>query len=178
MNSQEDRQAMPGQPAWYLLQCKSRQDFRAEVHLRNQGYTCFQPVIQAERLRHGKRQLLNEPLFPGYLFIRLDCTRDNWGPIRSTRGVCRLVGFNGCPLPVPDEVVATVKSRVAESPCITHLQPGDKVIIKDDAFADIEAIFSAFDGERRVIILLNLMQRQQQVVLPVSRIVKQDLQYA
>ena len=178
VNSQDDRHTSPGQPAWYLLQCRSRQDFRAAEHLANQGYTCYQPVVQAERLQRGKRCQRSEPLFPGYLFIQLDSVNDNWGPIRSTRGVARMVGFNGQPHPVPANVVKALQVRVAEAPCIAPLQPGDKVIIKDGAFADIEAIFQSFDGDERVVILLTLMQRPQQLVLPVSRIERQEPAYA
>lgn len=163
---------MPGQPAWYLLQCKSRQDFRAELHLSNQGYTCFLPVVQTERLQQGKRRQFTEPLFPGYLFIRLDRINDDWGPIRSTRGVCRLVAFNGQPQAVADDVVTRLQARIAEQPCIAPLNPGDRILIKDGAFADIEAIFHAFDGDERVVILLTLVQRQQHLVLPISGIEK------
>lgn len=175
MNSQEDHSTVPAQSAWYLLQCKPRQNFRAEENLCNQGFICFQPVVEVERLQSGKRRIITEPLFPGYLFIRLDCINDNWSPIRSTRGVSRLVGFTGLPLSVPDDVVETLRQRLVEQPRIAPpLLPGDKVIIKDGAFAAIEAIFKAFDGDERVVILLDLMNRQQQLVVPVSSIEKRE----
>lgn len=174
MNSQEDHVTALDQPAWYLLQCKPRQNFRAEENLCNQGFTCFQPVVEVERLQSGKRRITTEPLFPGYLFIRLDSINDNWSPIRSTRGVSRLVGFTGLPLRVPDDVVEALRQRLDEQPRIVPLQPGDTVIIKDGAFATIEAIFKAFDGEERVVILLNLMNREQQLVVPVGSIEKRE----
>lgn len=174
MNSQEDRTQLHGQPAWYLLQCKPRQNFRAEENLCNQGFTCFQPVVDVERLQQGRRRLASEALFPGYLFIRLDSVNDNWSPIRSTRGVTRMVGFNGRPQPVPDDVVMALRQRIAHQPRIAPLQPGDKVMIKDGAFAAIEAIFKAFDGDERVVILISLMHREQQLVVPVSGIEKVD----
>lgn len=72
-----------------------------------------------------------------------------------------MVGFNGRPHPVPDNVVLALRDRVAEQPRIAPLQPGDKVIIKDGAFAAIEAIFKSFDGDERVVILLSLMHCEQ-----------------
>ena len=47
------------------------------------------PASAATRSAQGAKA--GEPLFPGYLFIRLDSTHDNWYPIRSTRGVNRVV---------------------------------------------------------------------------------------
>ncbi|HSA40732.1 MAG TPA: transcription termination/antitermination NusG family protein, partial [Mycobacterium sp.] len=53
-----------------------------------------------EKLGGGRIQKVEESLFPGYLFIQLDA-QSNWAPLRSTRGVSRLVVFSGYPLPVP-----------------------------------------------------------------------------
>lgn len=173
MNRQDDTPSAASH-AWYLLQCRVRQDSRAAEHLGNQGYSCFQPLVQVERLQGGRRRLCTEPLFPGYLFIRLCSVTDNWGPIRSTRGVARMVGFNGQPQPVPAEVVEALQARLASAPVITPLQPGDPVRVTQGAFANLEAIFQRFDGDERVVILLNLLQRPQPVVLPAGSIEKRE----
>ncbi len=167
-----------GQAAWYLLQCKPQQNFRAQENLNNQGFSCYLPVVHTERVQQGRRRDVTEPLFPGYLFIHLDCVNDNWGPIRSTRGVTRMVGFNGKPHPVPLSVIEALRQRMTVQPCMADLLPGDRVMIINGAFADIEAIFKAYDGDERVVILLNLMRREQQLVLPVSSIEKREGIYA
>ncbi|WP_339845785.1 transcriptional activator RfaH, partial [uncultured Halopseudomonas sp.] len=95
---------------WYLIQCKARQDERAELNLRNQGFICYRPVHQVERLRHGKRVRLEESLFPGYLFIHLNYLSDNWYSIRSTRGVLRLVGFDHQPTAVSPQIINAIKT--------------------------------------------------------------------
>lgn len=56
-------------PRWYVVHCKPREDERALEHLSRQGYECYRPVRTVERLRHGRRQVVKEALFPGYLFI-------------------------------------------------------------------------------------------------------------
>lgn len=72
--------------AWYLAQCKPRQDERAQQHLENQGYTCYRPQYRRERVLGGRLQAQMESLFPGYLFIQL-AGDSNWSPLRSTRGL-------------------------------------------------------------------------------------------
>ncbi|MNG06767.1 Transcription antitermination protein RfaH [compost metagenome] len=57
--------------AWYLVQCKPRQDERAEENLLRQGYACYRPQHSCERIVRGRRQPIVESLFPGYLFIQL-----------------------------------------------------------------------------------------------------------
>ena len=53
---------------------------------------------------------------------------------------------------------------------ISKFNAGDKVTILDQGFAGIESIFMSMDGEERVILLINLMNRQQQISLPVTSI--------
>ena len=153
---------------WYLVQCKPRQDERAEENLLRQGYECSRPACRRERLLRGQMQHVQESLFPGYLFIHMP-QGANWAPLRSTRGVARVVAFGGRPLAVSHELVAQLQDR-AENHIITTLSPGDKVTILDQGFAGIESIFITMDGEERVILLINLMNRQQQISLPLASI--------
>lgn len=153
---------------WYLVQCKPRQDERAEENLARQGYECARPTCRRERLHHGQLQHLEESLFPGYLFIHMP-PGANWAPLRSTRGVARVVAFGGRPLAVSHELILNLKSR-AESCLISAFSPGEKITILDQSFAGIESIFMTMDGEERVILLINLMNRQQQISLPVTSI--------
>src|SRR5690606_503175 len=86
------------------VQPPSRGKARAEETLRRQHFECYRPQ------KHGKTE---EPLFPGYLFIRLDRQLDNWYPIRSTRGVARVISFGGEPTPVRDELIEQLRERLA-----------------------------------------------------------------
>lgn len=154
---------------WYLLQCKPRQDQRALEHLERQGYRCLQALHSIESLHKGQLRVLDEPLFPGYLFIHLDKVEDNWLPIRSTRGVTRIVAFGGRPTAVPEEVIDRLNRPQAAS-IIPALLPGDSVRIDEPGLRQIDAIFLARDGDERVVLLLKLLQRDALVKVPLSRV--------
>ncbi|MEH6499685.1 MAG: transcription/translation regulatory transformer protein RfaH [Pseudoalteromonas distincta] len=154
---------------WHLIQCKARQDERAELNLSNQGFVCYRPVHEVERLRHGRRVLLQESLFPGYIFIRLDCLADNWSAIRSTRGVLKLVSFGTEPTPVEPAIIYSIQSR-SQKAATPSLQQGDAVRILQGPFRDLEAIFLRADGTERAVLLLNLLQRQQQLKFSLNAI--------
>ena len=81
---------------WYLIHTKIRQERVALENLERQGFECFLPLIRAEKLRRGALQVVQEPLFPRYLFIRLGTGLESqsWAPIRSTIGVSRLVALS------------------------------------------------------------------------------------
>lgn len=156
------------QKSWYLVQCKPRQDERAEDNLARQGYEIFRPKCWYQRLIRGQRQWAVESLFPGYLFINLPA-ESNWGPLRSTRGVSRVVSFGGVPVAVSDSLVKQLQARV-EIDVKSELKLGDNVRIIEGGFAELDAIFMAMDGEERVILLINLLNRQQQISVPMASI--------
>lgn len=158
---------------WYLIQTKPRQEARAQEHLQRQNFECYRPVKHGEKKR-GSRGPSEEELFPGYLFIRMDQTNDNWYPIRSTRGVARIVTFGGMPIPVQDELIAQIRERLLAPPPKVVFQQGEAVRIISDGFNDIEAIFLAADGDERAVILLNLLHREQKVTLPVSSLTRME----
>ncbi|HEY0288860.1 MAG TPA: transcription/translation regulatory transformer protein RfaH [Pseudomonas sp.] len=156
---------------WYLIQTKPRQEARAEEHLQRQCFECYRPLKTAEKKR-GSRAVAEEELFPGYLFIRMDQTHDNWYPIRSTRGVARIVTFGGLPVPVQDVLIDQIRERLLAPPPKLEFQQGEAVRITAGGFSDVEAIFLTADGDERAIILLNLLQREQKVTLPVSSLAR------
>lgn len=151
-------------PRWYLIQTKPRQELRAEENLRRQHFESYRPIKPCM----SERDKPNEPLFPGYVFIRLDQQRDNWYPIRSTRGVARVVAFGNEPTPVRDEIIEALRQRLA-MPDELHeprFEPGERVQLCGGGFNELEAIFVSPDGDKRSVILLNLLQREQKIRVP------------
>lgn len=159
--------------AWYLVQCKPRQDERAEENLLRQGYTCYLPRHSRERLLRGQRQIVEESLFPGYLFIQLS-QLDNWAPLRSTRGVSRVVGFGNQPLAVDPELIEHLQQRCSAPAPSPLLESGDKVRLKNGPFAELEAIFLSMDGNERVVLLMNILHREQKIRAPLSSVQKAE----
>lgn len=151
---------------WYVVQCKSRQEARAEEHLRNQRFPCYRPIQQVEAIRHGKRVVVEEALFPGYLFIHLSRVTDNWSSIRSTRGVLRLVSFGDMPVSVPAGVINEIRRRLGGLASRPIFEPGSRVQITEGPFKDLSGVFSRASGEERAIVFLSMLQRQQALTFP------------
>jgi transcriptional antiterminator RfaH len=146
---------------WYLIQCKPRQEFRALENLERQGLSCYFPRRPFSRSCHGGRSQAREALFRGYMFVRLDRVNDNWSSVRSTRGVHRIVGFDASPMRVRDEVIANIRLRLLEPGLERpYLSAGDRLLITEGAFSELEAIYVAADGDQRVFILLNILQTE------------------
>lgn len=156
---------------WYLIHTKVRQERCAQENLERQGYTCFLPQIGAEKLRRRALVVVQEPLFPRYLFIRLDAGLEakGWGPIRSTLGVTRLVTFGSEPAKLSDALVGSIRARTdyAVTPR-EFFQPGQALVIADGPFIGLDAIYQMPDGEGRVMVLLNILSKRVQLSIEPS----------
>ena len=153
---------------WYALQHKPAQGDRALAHLQNQDIACFYPKIQVEKIKAGKRTHKLEPLFRGYMFVNLEQTDPSWAKLRSTRGVVRVVSFANKPAGISDDVIQQIKDSLDSVTQQGGLKPGEAVQLGEGPFEGINAVFQAYDGEERAIVLINFMQTQQRVKVPVS----------
>lgn len=148
---------------WYLIHTKIRQERMALDNLERQGFECFLPLIRAEKLRRGALQVVQEPLFPRYLFIRLGTGLESqsWAPIRSTTGVSRLVSFGQVPAKIDDVLVGELRAQSEASEVVfRHFEPGEQVVVTDGPFVGVEAIYQMPDAEGRVMVLLNILSKQ------------------
>ena len=95
-----------------------------------------------------------------------------WSKLRSTRGVLRIVGFANKPAPISDAVIRHIKESLDAVAEQGGIKPGQAVHLSEGPFEGINAIFQAYDGEERAIVLVNFMQKQQSIRVPVSAIKK------
>jgi transcriptional antiterminator RfaH len=108
--------------------------------------------------------MVEEAMFPGYLFIELDAsgTGQSWAPIRSTFGVSKLVSFGGQPAKVDTRLITQLQRHEQsrfETP--THLfNQGEKVMVVEGPFAGLEAIYQMDNAEQRCMVLLNMLSKQ------------------
>jgi transcriptional antiterminator RfaH len=148
---------------WYLVYTKPRQEKCAFENLRRQNFHCYLPTIPSEKLRQGVLTIADEPLFPRYLFIRLG-HRDSdksWAPIRSTKGVSRLVSFGAEPKRVDDGLIELLRTQEASAQREPErlFRTGERVRLTEAPFAGIEGIYQMADGERRVMVLIDMLSK-------------------
>ena len=148
--------------AWYVVHTKPRQEGRALENLQNQGFTCFLPTMQVQKLRNQRVQVVTEPMFSRYLFIQLDDQTQNWGPIRSTLGVSKLVSFGPQPAKVPPEFVAFLQEAPPET-LERMFAPGDNVQVAAGPLLGLEGKYLAHDGETRAFVLIELLGQPQKL---------------
>lgn len=147
--------------AWYLVHTKPKQERIALENLSRQGYPCYLPLLNVQKVRRGKAQVVTEPMFARYLFVQLstDPSAPSWAPIRSTLGVSQLVRFGTRPARVDDELVNLLREREQALPTEPLFQSGETVVVTQGPFAGLEAIFQMTDAQERAIVLLTILSQ-------------------
>jgi len=157
-----------GVERWYAVRCKPRQEAVAEENLQRQGFHVYLPRIRIRQRRRGRWIDAVEVLFPRYIFIRIDPLRRSTATVRSTRGALGLVRFGGQPAVVPDAVMdALLQREDAASGLHQDNRPlfsaGEPVKLVDGPLTGMEGVFTQQDGDKRVIVLLELLGKANKI---------------
>jgi len=144
---------------WYALHAKPHKERQVGKFLEAEGFEVYLPLLPASR-RTRRKPL---PFFSCYLFALLD-GKPAFSAVQWTPGLRKIVSFGGKPAVVPDDVISTIKQRLAwmqESGQTTYpFQSGDRVAVRKGPLADLEAVFQKRLSSRdRAIILLECLGR-------------------
>jgi transcriptional antiterminator RfaH len=158
---------------WYVARTKARSETRAAESLRRQGLEVYLPQY-ARRRRHARRtDVVPSPLFPGYLFLRMDLSNSRWHSVNSSSGVHSLLCHGRVPSAVPQGVVEELRAR--ETPdglvplrSLVVLERGERLRIVDGPLNDRVGVYEKMTGGERVVLLLRLLGREVRVVVPLS----------
>jgi transcription antitermination factor NusG len=105
---------------WYAVYTKSRHEKVVNHTMRERGIQSFLPLRNVLSQWKDRRKLVGKPLFPGYLFVRVD--QEQLFGVATTNGVAYVLGNGIEPVAVPDEQVETVR-RLVEGPYPVELWP-------------------------------------------------------
>lgn len=149
---------------WFAVYTKPRNEQEARCQLESQGFETCLPLIRVQKKRRNSWQEIVEPLFSRYLFIRADPSLQSIAPVRSTLGVVDLVRFGTEIRPVPETVIEKLRASAGGDAGVPPqrdplFKQGDRVSVTDGPFQGLEAIFQEPSGERRALILLELLGR-------------------
>ena len=155
---------------WYVVQTQVNAEAKAARNLLRQGFEIYLPHYLKRRSHARKVEKVAAPLFPRYMFVRIDLATQRWRSVQSTYGVSHLVLNGSDPAPVAGEVIRALKAREDASGYVTLEQRpkfaiGEKVRVLAGVFADNLGLFDGMADRDRVAILLELLGRKVRVSL-------------
>lgn len=151
---------------WFALRVKSRREKIVAMIARDKGFEEFLPTYQSRRRWSDRLKSLELPLFPGYVFCRVDprCRL----PLLTISGVVQFVGIGKTPLPIDDGEIASIQKAVQSGLSVEpwdFLEAGQRVRVQKGPLAGTEGIFVGASTNERIVVSVTLLKRSVAVTL-------------
>ncbi len=138
-------------------------------------FSVIVPTEKKVKIKGGKRQLVEEKIYPGYVLVDMIVTDDSWYIVRNTPRVTGFVGAGVVPVPLDKKEVETLFSRMGED-TVKHnidLVIGEAIQIVDGPFKDFEGKVSEVDENRgKVKVFVSMFGRETPVELDFLQVKK------
>jgi transcription antitermination factor NusG len=145
---------------WYAIMVRTSREKTATMLLENAGYNCYLPLTKCTRRWSDRIKESEVPLFPGYLFCRMNA--HNRLPVLMTPGVIQIVGRGKTPVPVDEQEIAAIQ-RVGKSglPIMPwpYLQVGHVAQIEEGPLRGMSGIVIKIKSWMKLVLSVNLLQR-------------------
>jgi|HubBroStandDraft_5_1064220.scaffolds.fasta_scaffold510945_1 transcriptional antiterminator RfaH len=159
---------------WFAVWTRSRQEKVAAAMLGTLGVQHFLPLKSEIRQWSDRKQTVHVPLFSGYLFVRMNPTKDSRLQVLKTPGIAGFVGNNTGPLPIPNqqiEDIRTVLEQRVECTVLPLLEEGDRVRVVRGPLAGVEGRLLQSNSTTRLLISIEMIHKTLAV-----RVLRQDVE--
>lgn len=137
---------------WYALKVQPEREEKIKnlllERIRNKGLgdvvrQILIPTESMSEIRSGKKRIVEQKTYPGYLFVEMDMTEDAWYVITETTGITGFVSANPRdPQPLPEDeigrILRTIDDRKEKPKPKIEFEVGQGVRIKDGPFENYE----------------------------------------
>ena len=178
------KQQIDSQKNWYVLHTYSGYEDAVAYNLKQRiesldmGDKIFNVLVPKEKkikIKGGKRQVIEEKIYPGYVLVEMIVTDDSWYVVRNTPRVTGFIGAGTTPVPISQEEVKALQKRmgVEEPTYKIDVEVGDAVKIVDGPFKDFDGKISEVDRTKgKIKVLVNMFGRETPVELDFLQVKK------
>jgi transcriptional antiterminator NusG len=171
------KQQLPKERRWYAIHtysgyedavAKSLKQRIESLGMEDKIFNVLVPKEKKIKIKNGKRQVVEEKIYPGYVLVEMIVTDDSWYVVRNTPNVTGFVGAGTTPIPLSDKEVEMLKKRMGEEAPKYKIsfKVGDQVKIIDGPFKDYEGKVAEIDEEQgKIKVMVNLFGRDTPVEL-------------
>jgi transcription antitermination factor NusG len=158
----EPAAAFAAETHWYAIYTRSRHEKKATGELHQMGMDAFLPTVSAMRRWSDRNKLVDQPLFPGYLFVRTAPSVETRLKMLQASGVVDIVGVKGWGSPIPDEQIDSLRNLLSQGvPFGFHpfLREGQRVRVRGGCLDGLEGILVERLSDRSLVLSIDPIHR-------------------
>ena len=169
---------------WYVLHTYSGYEENVAQNLRqrietldmeDKIFNVLVPIEKKIKIKNGKRKIVEEKIFPGYVMIEMEVSDESWYIVRNTPNVTGFIGTGTTPTPVSEEEIKSLQKRmgVEEPKYKIDVTEGSAVRINEGPFKNMERKITAIDEAKgKVKVSVSMFGRETPVELDFLQIKK------
>ena len=146
----------------------------ATLGMQDKIFNVMVPTEKKIKIKNGKRKLVEEKIYPGYVLVEMDVDDESWYAVRNTPNVTGFIGTGTIPTPLSDKEVQTILKKMStgeETTFSIDLQVGMPVRIGDGPFKGFEGKVNEVDGARgKVKVLVSMFGRETPLELDFTQV--------
>ncbi len=165
------KQIQTDERQWYVLHTYSGYEDTVVRNLKQRIETMgmqdyiFNILIPTEKkikIQRGKKRIVEEKIYPGYVLVEMKVTDESWYVVRNTPRVTGFVGAGNIPIPIAAQKITELEKILKEEPEYKiEFKQGDTVKIKAGPFRDFNGRVSEIDEKHgRVKVLVDMFGRE------------------
>ncbi len=169
---------------WYVLHtysgyednvCRNLKQRIESMGMEDKIFNVMVPKEKKIKIKNGKRKVVEERIFHGYVLVEMIVTDDSWYVVRNTPNVTGFVGSGTTPTPISEDEINSLKKRmgIKEPKYKIDVSIGDTVKITDGPFNTHDGKVDGIDEEKgRIKVLVQMFGRETPLELDFLQIKK------
>jgi len=169
---------------WYVLHTYSgyednvARNLKQRIESMDMQDIIFDVIVPKEKkikIKGGKRTVIEERIYPGYVLVNMIVTDASWYVVRNTPNVTGFIGLGTTPTPVDPAEIESLKKRmgVSEPKYKIDVKVGESVKINDGPFKEFDGKIQEIDeGKGKLKVLVSIFGRETPVELDFLQVKK------
>jgi len=148
--------------AWLAVQTWPRYEKKVAAELEKKQIELFLPLLSAEHRWSDRRRIVQLPLFPGYIFVRIPETSEPRVSVLRTNGVIKFVGSRSAGTPIPQNEIDSVQILLKGGVVFqehSFLNVGQRVRVRGGSLDGVEGVLMTKNDDLSLVVSIRIIQR-------------------
>lgn len=156
---------------WHVLYVKSRHERKVDNLLREVGLQSFLPLVKTVRTWSDRKKVIEQPLFPSYLFVMIESAKDFY-KVTSIDGACTFIKCGSVYATIRDSEIQKIKFLLSTDDIINvekttdRLEEGEIALIQCGAFTGLECEILNINNNNKIIVRMDSINQNIIATLP------------
>jgi transcription antitermination factor NusG len=154
--------------AWHLIYTRPQQERKVARLLHDRGTEYYLPVIKSVRQWHDRKKTIEQPLFPSYLFVKVNNIEDYTG-ILNLEAVCCFIKQEKKTVVVDQGLLVNIKKMLTSEGSIVvssdSFKPGQNYLIQTGVFKGMNCEVINIQGHEKIIVRIDILSRNLLIAL-------------